>query len=80
MPALLFLLLLLLLQIGYPLSLLSVYDGSWAEWAQRRQMEAPLGGPHDAPYPTLVLPPPTQEQQEALRAVVRARQGGKEAS
>ncbi|CDJ37728.1 3-mercaptopyruvate sulfurtransferase, putative [Eimeria tenella] len=62
-----------LLEVGYPVSLLSVYDGSWTEWAERRLAEAPLGGPPGSQYPTLVVPPPTQQQQEALLAVISSR-------
>ncbi|KAL8274344.1 hypothetical protein Esti_001746 [Eimeria stiedai] len=66
-----------LLQVGYPRSLLSVYDGSWCEWAERRVMEGPEeAGPQGAPprsCPTLIIPPPTEQQQQTVRELVRAR-------
>ncbi|XP_026193177.1 3-mercaptopyruvate sulfurtransferase [Cyclospora cayetanensis] len=61
--------------IGYPEALLSVYDGSWTEWAERRLTEGHQeGSGSSSSLPTLIVPPPTQQQQDALRSVIQARQ------
>ncbi|OEH74896.1 putative 3-mercaptopyruvate sulfurtransferase [Cyclospora cayetanensis] len=64
-----------LLKVGYPEALLSVYDGSWTEWAERRLTEGHQeGSGSSSSLPTLIVPPPTQQQQDALRSVIQARQ------